>query len=209
MRVLFRYPGRVIGVAAFIAVSLLCIEAIVLRVQIPSLSSIVSFDQALQIHAPFIMVLGGGFSAPGVPSHELADRLEVGLALAKQSHVPLLITGDDGAFKGDEITAMKNWLSQHNEAGDVPVIEDGKGYRTYESCKHVAEEYHTQKVLLISQRFHVGRAIYLCQAFGIETYAVTANLRPYWTESISDVRDILASVKAWLDINIHAPQSPA
>lgn len=191
------------GIGLFGAI--LSIE-LILRVQLPSIESIISIEN-LPPHPDAVMVLGGGIEDSGIPSDALEDRLLVGERVSRAVNAPILLTGDGGRFRQAEIPVMVDWMRAHQVAPDRLVIDD-EGYRTYESCKRAAQVYHLKQLVIVTQRFHLGRAIYLCRAFGIESYGVPANLRPYKKDPWFVTRDLLASVKAWIDINILSPKSP-
>ncbi len=182
------------------------IVLIVLTVQITSLPFILPI-QRQPVHPDVVLVLGAGLTPSGAPSDALADRLRVGEAVSRYVEAPMLLTGDDGEYRRAEIPAMQRWLLDRRVAPDRIVIDE-QGYRTYESCKRAAQTFHLKKVIIITQRFHLARAIYLCRSFGIESYGLPADLQSYQEEPWFITRDILASVKAWLDIHFLHPKSP-
>ena len=202
-------PRRTRGAWAFLGLGSFCLilsSLLVLRVQLSSLPYIVSIDQ-LSPHPDAVMVLGGGIEETGEPTDALADRLTVGERVSRQLNAPMLLTGDGGRFRAVEIPAMSKWLLDRGVAPDRLVIDD-EGYRTYESCRRAVEMYHLKKIVIVTQRFHLGRALYLCRSFGLEAYGVSATLHPYKKDVWFVTRDILASVKAWLDITIIHPNPP-
>ena len=156
-----------------------------------------------------IMVLGASRTATG-PSDALSDRLRVGAQLyfANPSST-ILITGDDGGFRSDEISVMKDTLIQRDHVPAESILSDGHGYRTYESCKN-AKQAGINELVIVTQRFHAARASYICSRLGIQTVdVVTADLQPYQEIFYFWVRDLLATFKAWIDINLIPPTSPA
>jgi len=154
------------------------------------------------------MVLGASVQGDE-PSDALADRLQTGLEAYEHGKVKkILVTGDDGVFRRDEISVMHKYLSDLG-VPEEDILVDPKGYRTYESCKNVKADYPNEKILVITQRFHIGRALFLCNRLGQDAYGRTADLRSY--EKIYKFwgRDLLASYKAWWDVYILKPESPA
>lgn len=158
--------------------------------------------------APVAIVLGASVNARGEPSDALSDRLLVGEALYTKGLVEkVLITGDDGAYHVDEIKAMRAFL----EARGVPpenILEDGHGYRTYESCKRARQVFGIERAIVVTQRFHLGRALYLCNRLGIEAHGVGSDLNTYRRILYFVIRDIAASIEAWWDVNVRAPRPP-
>lgn len=184
-----------------------CIGLIlVLLVQIPSVAFIRSVEE-IPSHPDAVMVLGAGIEDSGAPSDALADRLIVGERVSRRLGTPMLLSGDGGRFRRDEISVMHRWLLDRGVKADRVVIDE-EGFRTYESCKRAVEVYRLKRVVLITQRFHLGRAIYLCRSLGLETYGVPANLRLYRKDLWFVTRDVLASIKAWLDIQLLHPEPP-
>lgn len=154
------------------------------------------------------LVFGGGMKNKVEMSDMQWDRVEVGAQLYNSGRVAkLMITGDDGALRADEITAMTNRLV---ELG-VPtssLLTDPHGYRTYESCIREAHVYGVTSTIVVSQSFHLPRIQYFCEHFGIKTIPVHADLRVYenmlWA---GNVREWLARLKGWWQITITKPEA--
>jgi vancomycin permeability regulator SanA len=154
------------------------------------------------------MVLGASVKSDGTPSDALADRLQTALELYRLNKAKtILLTGDDGAYHADEIAVMRPYLIGLGAAA-ADITEDGHGYRTYESCKNAARA-GIKKMTVVTQRFHLSRALYLCNRMGIETYGVVADKRRYENIVFFWSRDLAASLKAWWDVNILSPKPPA
>ncbi|MFA5935354.1 MAG: ElyC/SanA/YdcF family protein [Patescibacteria group bacterium] len=150
--------------------------------------------------AQVAIVLGAAVTN-GQPSDALNDRLLVGEELYRKGKVEkILITGDDGGFHSDEISIMHKFLLDREIPPDA-IIVDGKGYRTYESCRRAKQEYNIETAVVVTQRFHMGRALYLCNALGIESVGVTSDLQTYVRIKAFWIRDLLSSVKAFWEIN--------
>lgn len=158
---------------------------------------------------PIGLVLGASTKLDGTPSDVLYDRVSVGIALYKQGKVSkLLMTGDDGKFHTNEIAAMtKIALDQGVPMQDI--LTDGQGYRTYESCKRAVTVFHITNAVIITQNFHLPRALYLCKHLGMDTVeGLSADLHSYKDIVYFSARDVFASIKAWIDINALPPASP-
>ena len=154
-----------------------------------------------------ILVLGASVLNTGEPSDALRDRLLTAIDLIHAKKAPvILISGDDGGFHQNEITVMSNFLFSQGIATSTVRI-DGEGYRTYESCKNtVSQGIHS--AIIVTQRFHLARALYICNELGIESQGVIADRQSYRRILFFWSRDILASVKAWFDVNVYVPASP-
>lgn len=143
------------------------------------------------------LVFGAGMRDDGSMSPMQSDRVKEGVALYKAGKVSqLIMTGDDGGMKADEVGAMRAAAI----AAGVPedkVRTDPHGYRTYESCYREANVYGIKKVIAVSQSFHLPRIVYLCENFGIETVGVPADIRNYgWDQVFMDAREAGARLKA-------------
>lgn len=155
-----------------------------------------------------IMILGASIKSNGQPSDALKDRLETGIDLYKNNKAPLiLLTGDDGRNRIDEITVMKNYVLNAG-VPESDISTDGQGYRTYESCARANKTFHINQAIIVTQKFHLPRALYLCHRLGVNSVGVSADLHTYKDIRWFTVRDWLASFKAWLDINIKTPKPP-
>ena len=157
--------------------------------------------------ADVALVLGASVKSDKTPSDALKDRLITAQALYDKKLVQrIFITGDDGAYHADEIGAMKPFLLAQG-VPESDILIDGKGYRTYESCKH-AKESGVQSAIIVTQRFHMARALYICNGLGLNAIGLTSDLQHYQRNAFFWTRDLLASIEAWWDVNVWAPQSP-
>lgn len=142
-----------------------------------------------------IVVLGCQVRSDGTPSHMLEDRLKRGVALYDLGAAPkLLMSGDHGRTTYDEVDAMKRYAV---EAG-VPsenVFMDHAGFSTYETMSRAVNIFQADKIIIVTQRYHLYRALYLAEALGIEAYGVAADYRQYSGQLARDVREVLARIK--------------
>ncbi len=175
-------------------------------VQLVDASKIVRAEDALP--APIAIVLGASVKSDGTASDALFDRVVTGANLFHDKKVEkLLMTGDDGGFHVNEVATMKR-LAMTQGVPEENILVDGHGYRTYESCKRAAEVFKIKRAIVVTQRFHLGRALYLCDSFGIEVQGVAADRQRYLRIVHFTLRDLLASAKAWWDVNVDAPEPP-
>ena len=142
-----------------------------------------------------ILVLGAGVKANGNPSDMLRDRLEVGIELYElRASDRMLMSGDHMQHDYDEVGVMKRYAV---DAG-VPserVFLDHAGLSTYDSLYRAARLYGAKKVLIVTQEYHLYRALYIAKSLGMEAYGVSASLRPYRMQTVRDIREIAARVK--------------
>lgn len=146
------------------------------------------------------VVLGASLH-PGdnAPSDYLRDRLDTGIDLLRQRRVMgLIITGDDGKWKSNEIGAMYQYLLDKGVPADLLFI-DGGAYRTFASCEHLRAKGFSH-VVLITQNFHLPRALYLCNEVGVTATGVAADKKWYWSNLYFYGRDWTASLVGWFDV---------
>lgn len=146
--------------------------------------------------APFdcILVLGAGLRDDRSPSDMLYDRVQVGTEMfTALGDTPLLMSGD---HTGDynEVAVMKS-LATELGADSHDIFLDHKGYSTYESICRAKEIFGARRVLIITQEYHLHRAIHIAQALGMEAYGVSADLRPYQGQMKHNLREALARYK--------------
>ncbi len=142
-----------------------------------------------------ILVLGCGVREDGTPSHMLEDRLRRGVELYKAGAAPkLIMSGDHGRTDYDEVNTMKQYAI---DAG-VPsedIFMDHAGFSTYESMHRAKSIFCAEKILIVTQEYHLHRAIYAARALGLEAYGVACNYRTYSGQLYRDIREILARDK--------------
>lgn len=141
-----------------------------------------------------ILVLGAGLRPDGSPSDMLHDRVAVGVELYHAlDGVPLLMSGDHTGHY-NEVAAMQA-LAVSLGADAEKIVSDPKGYSTYESIIRAREIYGAKRILIVTQEYHLYRALYLAEALGMEAYGVSADLRSYAGQTKREVRELLARYK--------------
>lgn len=145
-----------------------------------------------------ILVLGCGVYANGEPSPMLEDRLKRGISLFHDgASVKLLMSGDHGQDNYDEVNAMKKYaIAQGVASSDI--FMDHAGFSTYESIYRARDIFQTKKIIIVTQKYHLHRALYIAKALGIEAYGVSADYRTYSGQLSREVREVLARNKDFL-----------
>ena len=142
-----------------------------------------------------ILVLGCQVKADGVPSHMLEDRLRRGTELFHAGAAPkLLMSGDHGAVTYNEVQSMKQYAID-NGVASADVFMDHAGFSTYESIYRAKDIFQAKKILIVTQEYHLYRALYIANALGLEAYGVSADYRNYLGQSARDFREVLARIK--------------
>ena len=155
-------------------------------------------DAALLEDVDCILVLGCGVKDDGTPSDMLEDRLRRSVELFQAGAAPkLLMSGDHGQVTYNEVWTMKQYAMEGGIAsGDV--FMDHAGFSTYESIYRARDVFQCEKIIIISQEYHLYRALYIANALGIEAYGVHADYRNYSGQVSYDLREILARNKDFL-----------
>ena len=157
---------------------------------------ILTSEQAAQLEdVDCILVLGCGVHDDGSPSDMLHDRLRRGVELYELGTAPkLLMSGDHGRVGYDEVDAMKSFAVDAGIASE-DVFMDHAGFSTYESMYRAKDIFQAKKIVIVSQEYHLYRAIYIAEQLGMEAYVVSANYRNYRNQSGMDTREVFARVK--------------
>ena len=140
-----------------------------------------------------ILVLGAGVKDDGTPSPMLYDRVTVAVELYEATGAPLLMSGD---HTGDynEVGVMKS-LAVEMGVPSEDVFLDHEGYSTYESLYRAMAVFGAKKILIITQEYHLHRALYIARELGMEAEGVSADLRPYRLQARYNAREHLARFK--------------
>ncbi len=142
-----------------------------------------------------IIVLGCQVRDDGMPSPMLRDRLRRAAELYDLGAAPkLLMSGDHSREEYDEVGAMKRFAV---EAGvpSADVFMDHAGFSTYETMYRAKEMFGAQKVLVVTQKYHLYRSVYIARQLGMEAYGVAAEGDNYAGQSMRDAREVLARCK--------------
>lgn len=157
---------------------------------------LLSVDKAVSLEdVDCILVLGCKVHGDGEPSDMLEDRLLRGLELYETGAAPkLLMSGDHGQTDYDEVDSMKHFAVDRGVPSEN-VFMDHAGFSTYESMYRARDVFQAKKIIIVTQGYHLYRAVYIARALGLEAYGVDADLRNYSGQSGRDFREILARVK--------------
>lgn len=157
---------------------------------------ILSSEQAAQLtDVDCILVLGCLVREDGVPSDMLGDRLKTSVELFQLGAAPkLLMSGDHGRIDYDEVDAMKQFAV---DAGitSVDVFMDHAGFSTYESMYRAKAIFGVKKVIIVTQQYHLYRAVFAARRLGLDAYGVACDTGRYYGQTMRDAREALARAK--------------
>ena len=153
------------------------------------------------------VVFGAKVQANGQPTRFLKDRLDAAIRLYKEDQVDvILLSGEKLHENFNEIDVMEKYLLDRGVKIEDTYL-DGAGLDTYSTIYRTKNIYQFDKVILISQSYHLKRALFLGKVFGLDCIGYNADSGPYKTEGKQSFREILANIKALLDIgNERAPE---
>ena len=142
-----------------------------------------------------ILVLGCQVWADGRPSGMLEDRLKQSIELYELGAAPkLLMSGDHGREEYNEVGAMKEYAISAGVPSE-DVFMDHAGFSTYESIYRAKEIFGADRIIIVTQEYHLYRALYIAQELGVEAYGVSSDLRTYGGQVMRECREVLARCK--------------
>jgi len=150
---------------------------------------------------PAALILGAGLRADGSPTAVLADRVRAGAALYHLGKVELLLLSGDGRSSPyyNEPEAMRR-LALRLGVPDAALRLDPEGMRTLDSCRRAREIFGMTQAVVVSQRFHLDRALWLCASAGIDAVGLAADRSTYGNRAIWwSLREIPASLSALIE----------
>lgn len=157
--------------------------------------NIISADEANQKDVDCILVLGAGVRADGAPSPMLEDRILQGVALYNLAASNKLLMSGDNTKKGyDEVNIMKNYAIDKGIVSE-DIFMDHAGISTYDSIYRAKEIFHAYNIIIVTQEYHLYRALYISKSLGVNSYGVSADPRIYVGQEIREVREIVARAK--------------
>ncbi|PKO07009.1 MAG: hypothetical protein CVU41_03720 [Chloroflexi bacterium HGW-Chloroflexi-3] len=153
------------------------------------------------------IVFGAGLHWDGSPTPVLRDRVKAAVGLYDQGKVQkLLFSGDNRFVDYNEPGAMHEYALELG-VPEEDIVLDYAGRRTYDTCYRANVIFKVNRAILVTQRFHLPRAIFLCDQLGINSQGVESDLRAYSSYSLRywSLREILATMSAMWDVWIQRP----
>lgn len=169
---------------------------------VKSSSSATIFKDVNAVPSKYVaIVFGAGIRSDGTPSKYLKDRLEAGILLYKKGKVKrLLLSGDNGSKRYDELEVMKNYcLNAGVPAKDIFV--DYAGFDTYSTVFRAKDLFKINEAIMVTQAYHLERAIFLGQKMGIASVGYAADNGAYQLAKKNELREQLALVKSFVDVS--------
>ncbi|MBI3158576.1 MAG: YdcF family protein [Chloroflexi bacterium] len=152
--------------------------------------------------APVALVFGAALRRDGGPSAVLRDRLDAAIELYRAGKVKILLMSGAGA----EPAAMQTYAVEQGVLPEDIRLDEG-GLRTYDSCYRAAHVFGLGEVVLVTNHFHLPRALYLCAHFGLEANGAWVDESRYWHGALVfwNIRETLATVAALWEAHVSRP----
>lgn len=152
------------------------------------------------------LVLGALVHRSGRVSHILADRLDVGVELYEADKVQkLLLSGDNGQKNYDEVNPMRKYASS-KEVAVEDIFMDHAGFNTYQSLYRARDVFEAEKIIIVTQKYHLSRAVYIARKLGLDAYGVPSDKHYYPKMKIYKMRESLARCKDYVLVNFLKPK---
>ncbi len=191
--------------AALTALGLAGVAALGLGIRLATRDRIVAMDELPR--TPVGLVLGAEVYADGVPSKFLQARLDLAVQLYRRGLVErLLVSGDGRSRFYDETGGMRDYLLEQG-VPPAALLVDPAGLDTYDSCLRARDEFGVRRLVVVSQRYHLPRALGICRALGMDAWGVgdeTARSSPR-TWAHGSRRELAANLKLVYDLVSHRP----
>jgi SanA protein len=159
-------------------------------------------------HVRVAIVFGAGLWRDGSPSPVLRDRVATAADLYFSGKVEkLLMSGDNTTVHHDEPGAMRDFALSLG-LPDEDIVLDYAGRRTYDTCYRAGEIFNIDSAILVTQAFHLPRALYTCNMLGVKAVGVPADLRQYRGSSLAfwNFRETIATVVALWEVHVSFPE---
>ncbi|GAA0750012.1 SanA/YdcF family protein [Clostridium sartagoforme] len=153
-----------------------------------------------------IIVLGAGVRSDGTPSDILADRLETSIeAYNSGLGSTFILSGDHGREDYNEVGAMKKYILK-NDIDEKIIFMDHAGFSTYDTMYRAKEIFKVDKAIIVTNEYHLPRALYIARKMGIDAYGLKSDKREYQLMDSYKKRELLAQLKDFVYVNILKPE---
>jgi SanA protein len=195
------------GISIFLAGSLIYVFAVDLYMVSTTRSQIFELNDLAEKKYDCILVLGAGVWEGNKPSPMLEDRLLKGIELFEAGvSSRLLMSGDHGRPDYDEVNVMKNYAKAEGILSSA-IFMDHAGFSTFDSLYRAREIFKVKKVLIVTQEYHLFRALYVARQLGLDAEGVAARKITYGGQWMRDLREILARNKDFVKLWFHPKAS--
>ena len=164
---------------------------------------VITAENAEKLDKDCVIALGAQVLPDGTPCHQLYDRVVTASQIfLNGAGRKLLLSGDSRVPEEyDEISAMTEVAKEHNVSAEN-ILSDPAGLNTYTSMENMKNSFGFDSAVIVTQEYHIYRSVYIARKMGIDAYGVSSDPRPYATIVYNEAREVLARVKAFIEIDI-------
>ena len=189
----------IIAITIIIIISIIYVFSINAYVKLSTKEKILTIKEATKLEdIDCILVLGAGIWG-AKPSPMLEDRLLTGIELYNNNiSDKIVMSGDHGQKEYDEVNSMIEYAKEKG-IKTSNIFMDHAGYSTYESIYRLKEIFKAKKVVIVTEKYHLHRALYIAKQLGLEAYGVNSDPRKYQGQKFREIREILARNKDFIN----------
>lgn len=192
---MFKFIRRLISLVVLLAVVVVGSNLYVVAAAAPHIEKDPESNSAKAMKPQCIMVLGAAVYPDGTPSPMLRERLDKGIELYEAGVAPkVLLSGDNGQIEYDELSVMKAYMLN---AGipERDIFTDHAGFCTYDSVYRASYIFEVKRMVVVTQKYHLYRALYGCRMKGIEAKGVACDKQKFAGSKYREFREVLARTK--------------
>ncbi|MCP2043033.1 vancomycin high temperature exclusion protein [Pontibacter sp. HSC-36F09] len=200
MKFVFRRKYLLVVPLACFVIAMACVFALTL---VKRQSNQYTFRQTEHVPSCYTGIIFGAGIRNGKPSKYLQDRLDAGIRLYEAGIVQrLLLSGDNSSHNYDELKVMRDYCLKKNVRVD-DIFLDFAGFDTYSTLYRAKEVFKVDRAVLVSQNYHLNRAIYIGRSLGLDSYGYIADKGHYAGYRRNYLREVLAMVNAFMEVNLN------
>lgn len=201
-----KWPWKIVWLLTSGSIFLSVILAVIFSIQVlitkTSQASIYHYSQQVPTEQ-VALILGARVYADGGLSQMTQDRADTAIDLYNSHKVQrILVSGDHGQKRYDEVNTIKKYLLKKGIPPE-DLFLDHAGFDTYDSIYRARDIFHVQSMIIISQDFHLPRAVYIAKSLHVNAIGVIADRQDYGNMTGVLLREKIARVKAFIDVLLH------
>lgn len=195
-----------ISSVVLVFISAVVVISVIMIVQKNGQKNITTID-SLNQDADAIIVLGAGVKADGSPSDILEDRLKTAIEVYNSGTCSkFILSGDHGRESYNEVKTMKEYIMNNCDVEEKNVFLDHAGFSTYDSIYRARDIFEVKSAIIITNEYHLPRALYLAKKMGINANGISSDIRNYLFIGSYKKREKLAQLKDFVYVNILKPE---
>lgn len=189
-------------IVGFILLCIIILLGINASIIAKSSNHIVDVNVSNDLTADCILVLGASVYSNNTPSPMLKDRLDMSNYLYNNSYVKkILVSGDHRSDEYDEVNVMKKYLVDHGIPSS-DIFKDHEGIDTYKSLYRAKNVYGVKRVIIVTQKYHLYRAIYIARKLDLQVVGIASEGNNYNGQFYREIREFFARIKAFFNTSI-------